>query len=558
MTDAVPTSPLQAANRFRFDRLWMLACWVPYALLTCKFWFVCDDAFISFRYARNWATGHGLRFNLGDHVPVEGYSNFLWVCVATLFERVRLEPQVWMPVVSFAAGSLLIIAVFLTLRRSFGMSLATVVPACLFLGCAPSVAVWSTSGLETVLFSLLVFLTFQRVVLRSSGPAGVTGGLAAMALSLIRAEGFAWAVLIGLLGLGSQFLRPRRSIRPFVAFFAVLLVGYGAYFAARYGYYRLPLPNTAYVKVDPSESSLLRGWHYSALFYITFISPFVALFGVVPALWADRRNREASVAVMAVAFPVYSMVVGGDFMTMGRLLVPGLAFHAILFARLLETCAGSRAGRRALVSGSALAVILIGVLPAWDVHPIPESFRSRFHFRLNSETFRSERAQWEFMKDNAQNWEDLGTVLGEISAPGDSIVFNAIGAVAYFSNLFVFDQYGLISPEVTAVRSDPDRLHSPGHDLFVPPEFFVPQRPTYLNLMLIAPGPNTGPLIQAWVDQAVQKVDPNLYAPQFVNIASITKNQGAPLLIVLRLPPEGVTAREMWSRYRADLKLWSI
>ena len=38
--------------------------------------FLQDDAFISFRYARNLATGHGLVWNPGERV--EGYTNFLW------------------------------------------------------------------------------------------------------------------------------------------------------------------------------------------------------------------------------------------------------------------------------------------------------------------------------------------------------------------------------------------------------------------------------------------------------------------------------------------------
>ena len=35
-----------------------------------------DDAYISFRYARNFAEGNGLVWNLGERV--EGYTNFLW------------------------------------------------------------------------------------------------------------------------------------------------------------------------------------------------------------------------------------------------------------------------------------------------------------------------------------------------------------------------------------------------------------------------------------------------------------------------------------------------
>ena len=36
---------------------------------------------------------HSLRFALGDHVPVEGYSNFLWVVLAAAVEaRVTVTP----------------------------------------------------------------------------------------------------------------------------------------------------------------------------------------------------------------------------------------------------------------------------------------------------------------------------------------------------------------------------------------------------------------------------------------------------------------------------------
>ena len=37
---------------------------------------VCDDAFISFRYAQNLVRGNGLVYNLGERV--KGYANLLW------------------------------------------------------------------------------------------------------------------------------------------------------------------------------------------------------------------------------------------------------------------------------------------------------------------------------------------------------------------------------------------------------------------------------------------------------------------------------------------------
>ena len=43
----------------------------------------CDDAFISFRYARNLFEGNGLVFNPGKRA--EGYTNFLWCLLVAPF-----------------------------------------------------------------------------------------------------------------------------------------------------------------------------------------------------------------------------------------------------------------------------------------------------------------------------------------------------------------------------------------------------------------------------------------------------------------------------------------
>jgi len=64
---------------------WMLA----WAALACWRWsrepYLLDDAFISFRYARNLVEGHGLVYNPGERV--EGYTNLLWTLFAAGFLR---------------------------------------------------------------------------------------------------------------------------------------------------------------------------------------------------------------------------------------------------------------------------------------------------------------------------------------------------------------------------------------------------------------------------------------------------------------------------------------
>ncbi|MFP6627913.1 MAG: hypothetical protein VCC67_02630, partial [Myxococcota bacterium] len=50
--------------------LLFFALWLAYR----EFWL--DDAFITFRYAKNWADGLGLVFNPGE--TIEGYTPFSW------------------------------------------------------------------------------------------------------------------------------------------------------------------------------------------------------------------------------------------------------------------------------------------------------------------------------------------------------------------------------------------------------------------------------------------------------------------------------------------------
>ena len=55
-----------------------------------QYHFLGDDAFISFRYARNLAEGHGLVWNPGE--AVEGYTNFLWVVLMAAGIGAGAEP----------------------------------------------------------------------------------------------------------------------------------------------------------------------------------------------------------------------------------------------------------------------------------------------------------------------------------------------------------------------------------------------------------------------------------------------------------------------------------
>ena len=73
----------------------LVACWAAWR----RAW-VCDDAFISFRYAENLVRGFGLVFNPGERV--EGYSNFLWTMWCALGLSLGVDPERWTVVAGIA------------------------------------------------------------------------------------------------------------------------------------------------------------------------------------------------------------------------------------------------------------------------------------------------------------------------------------------------------------------------------------------------------------------------------------------------------------------------
>src|SRR5690606_9328035 len=98
---SVATAALLAISLpFLLGRADRLPRWVPFASLViiCGIgvWYawslrwIGDDAFISFRYARNLAEGEGLVFNQGARV--EGYTNFLWTVLLAGFIALGLDP----------------------------------------------------------------------------------------------------------------------------------------------------------------------------------------------------------------------------------------------------------------------------------------------------------------------------------------------------------------------------------------------------------------------------------------------------------------------------------
>lgn len=482
-------------NRFAFVAAAVL---VPYLLLVQRFAFVCDDAYISFRYARHLARGVGLRFNAGELPPVEGYSNLLWILWLAPFELAAPGslPRVAM-ISSALLGALLLVLVLRLAERRLRLSAAQLLSTGVVLVTLPPFFVWSTSGLETMACACAVFLVFERLSLDPERPRVLAAGLAACAAVLTRADG----ALFVAAALGASVIaapEPGRALAAAVRTGLFALAAVLAQLAFRVGYHGAWVPHTAHVKAGLSSVRLERGFGYVASLLLEL--PSLLLVPLAAAAWVRTRGRMALAALSFLLFALaYSILVGGDFMAMGRFLVPAMAFAALSFAVL-----GRGLGDGGRLVLCTVLVVASGLASGFDGAPVPASLRQRVHFRWNAPRARSEASQWRGMRARARSWVRLGKALAVHTQPGESIVLTNLGAIGYFTELHAFDQFGLVSPEVAVSQPVLTRA-SPGHDRLVPPSFFFDQEPDYLEAWISpasAPAgdrlsPQTGALLSA-------------------------------------------------------------
>ncbi len=256
-----------------------------------RYYFATDDAFISYRYARNLLEGHGLVFNVGERV--EGYSNFLWVLVNAVGLAIGTPPAVWSNAISIGLTFLLLILLAYYARRlaPADSSLVLIAVAVFFLCVNRSFAVWATGGLETRLFTLLIFLGFVRSPVFERNPGAWRYASIFFALAaLTRMEAY---LFFGLITLGEIIPAhgfrtwTRRDYTNWLAPFGAVAIGH---FVFRMLYYGYPLPNTAYAKITEAHFSL--GFKFLQAFVMEYHLWLLAPLIVIGLLTLSRRMSD--------------------------------------------------------------------------------------------------------------------------------------------------------------------------------------------------------------------------------------------------------------------------
>jgi arabinofuranosyltransferase len=432
---------------------------------------MCDDAYIVLRYAKNFANGLGLVYNAGERV--EGYTDLAWVLWSSLAFRLGIKPETWLQATSVLCyGAVILLLALRQLRRRHALDVgsAALPAAALFAAFHPDWNVFATSGLETSAFTFLLVAGYVSTVSGNHGAAAAarTAGLFALA-SLVRPDGILPAFLAGLFFLA--YGGPR--LRSGLTFGAVFLLVWGPVQLWRVSFYGDFFPNTYYAK-----SAMLawwsQGWVYTRLYfqkYWLFLLALPALAVAIQRIARMEPGRRAPyrtdwfpevllAGAIAVTYTLYIARVGGDFMY-ARMLIPATPFYALLVELGLAGLAGFLSRR------TVGAVIAFGL---WTLltTPRPPSMHRIGH-------------EWAvYTQARARKSDYLGTTLRNSFAGLDVriIVYGMQARLAYRSEAsYVLEADGLTDPYVARL---PIRERGwPGHEKLASASYTVDQRKTH-------------------------------------------------------------------------------
>lgn len=305
----------------------------------------CDDAYITFRYAANFADGHGLIYNPGAPAErVEGYSNFSWTLLMSLGLWLGVgRDALWLwaaalGLVCHLATALVLLRASLRTASCTGAGRALPVAA-IALGFHHYWASLAVCGLETALFTLLVTCLAVGVMGRPSRSRCAVLGVVAALACWTRPDGALPSLSVGMVlvfdawrarggGWGDRWGR----VLTYGMAAALLLVPHLLW---RHAYYGAWVPNTAVAK-SASEPYLTRGWAYVSLYFAVYWGAALGGLGLLAGLFGRGRSSATDAAApaspspvraaavgLAVSVPYLGFVlwVGGDFM-FSRFLLP--------------------------------------------------------------------------------------------------------------------------------------------------------------------------------------------------------------------------------------------
>ena len=359
-----------ARGRLRAEEGVLIASLCLYLVVLFRTAWVSDDAYITFRTISNFASGHGLTWNVGERV--QAYTHPLWMFVISA--GVYFTHEFYFT--SLAFSILLSLAAAAVLARFVATTPMAAVLGLAGLFGSRAYVDYSTSGLENPLTYLLLAV-YLAIYFRPADRRWRLIALSTVAalLALNRLDSLLLVLPSLLYAAWRERWKP--ALRAFALGFLPLL-GWEAFSMVYYGF---PLPNTAYAKLAtglPPSELWQQGFYYLLnSLNVDPLTPTLILAGLAAA-YIMMRGASVAIALGVLVYLLYVVRIGGDFMS-GRFLAAPLVLCAGLLSRsqlsdrwavaalVVVVAAGFAAPHPTLLSGADYGSQSEAWIDAWGI-----------------------------------------------------------------------------------------------------------------------------------------------------------------------------------------------
>ncbi|MFZ5892160.1 MAG: hypothetical protein ACOY0T_13975 [Myxococcota bacterium] len=417
---------------------WLPIVWLAVSQIGLMGDFRIDDAYITFSFSKNLASGNGPTFSYG--LRVEGYSNFLWMLLTALgyLFAPRADPYLTARGFSLLAVAFIAVVVYRLVRRASSSSLPAFLAVALTFACSDLFRA-AYSGIETAAFAAAIIGGWYAYF--SEPPEARKWSLCAfLPAALLRIDGFVPLLIAVGFEVLSAFNERRFSIKVLARWVAPAFAVWALYFAWRYAYYGLPLPSTYYAKNMVTANDPQRGvnqlWGFVHDYGLVAFLP-VAL---APLFWGPRR--EASALWTAIVLQLgYAVHVGGDWMPFQRFFLPIVPLGAVLAGMGLDRIFRNLRGLRWAIAwplrgGSVALLVFVAVhMHAASVDSAEE--RDKLGLVRHTETHTQRN-----LIDNADLMRHV------LRRPGERLVTDYAGVFSVMTDAAIIDQWGLCTADI--------------------------------------------------------------------------------------------------------------
>jgi hypothetical protein len=458
--------------------------------------FVIDDAFITSRYAKHLAEGHGPVWNAGVE-SVEGYTNLSYMLLEAVFESLGVGAPTYFKLLGGFSICLLLLGAW-RFSILFGMSLLWRLVLLSTIVANSYIILHALSGLETILFSALIMLfvlAIEQDVSLPRPPYGLGALFWGLMLIITRPEGI--VVVCGAIGALALFHQAHRK-RLFLYFIgfcvAVLLLT-----AWRWSFYHDLLPNTFYLNTSlpiPKKGNCLDLLRMS----LTHLP-----FTILACLSMSRTIREyryflfacSGVVILLAYYTTPSLKMNYSHRFFVPFLPVVLALSIVGFEKLFHTLTGPPRPTQFSRYGPII-VVLIGA------------------FILASQVL-----SWHFCADFGRIYGQglrqthcrLGLILAQHARRDATLAVGDAGAIPYFSDLETIDYIGLNDRHIARHRS---HLYKSQKDL----DYVLNMEPEFLVLVSSGHSGFTG------FDYGIRRIGLDFWEhPKIVEYSEVARRQ---------------------------------